>query len=216
MKKTFLVLGALFSVWVSPRAEACLVRYIPLGAYFHHLKTEYPQISVYDTREGVMLRVPSERELSKDVSKSVESIIRVYLRNRLPLEASEADRVNSFLGRIRGTLQELITNAHEWGNEFEPSRTVTMRFEVRPHGKYGAFVFHVEDEGAGFDRENLPHAATADEPLRHIDLRGELNLRDGGFGLVLIDGHVDEIHRAGGPRSPTTVIFYLDDYHHKL
>ena len=47
--------------------------------------------------------------------------------------------------------------------------------------------------GAGFDRANLPHAAVADDPFAHLDVRDKLGLRAGGFGLMICKGMVDEL-----------------------
>jgi anti-sigma regulatory factor (Ser/Thr protein kinase) len=51
----------------------------------------------------------------------------------------------------------------------------------------------VRDQGHGFDRGNLPHAAVPDDPFTHLDVRDKLGLRAGGFGLMISKGMVDEL-----------------------
>ena len=57
----------------------------------------------------------------------------------------------------------------------------------RPPGDRG------RDQGPGFDRSQLPHAAVADDPFTHLDVREKLGLRAGGFGLLICQGMVDEM-----------------------
>ena len=62
---------------------------------------------------------------------------------------------------------------------------------------YRIYEGHVEiiirDQGQGFDRKNLPHAAAAEDPFSHLDVRDKLGLRAGGFGLMICQGMVDEL-----------------------
>jgi anti-sigma regulatory factor (Ser/Thr protein kinase) len=38
----------------------------------------------------------------------------------------------------------------------------------------------------------LPHAASDEDPIGHIDIRNELGIREGGFGIMLARGLVDK------------------------
>jgi len=49
------------------------------------------------------------------------------------------------------------------------------------------------DQGSGFDRGSLPHAAIPDDPFSHLDVREKLGLRAGGFGILICQGMVDEM-----------------------
>ena len=51
--------------------------------------------------------------------------------------------------------------------------------------------FVVADEGPGFDPNHVPHAATEDDPVAHMEIREQLGLRDGGFGIMIAKGMVD-------------------------
>ena len=52
----------------------------------------------------------------------------------------------------------------------------------------------IKDQGPGFNPRNLPHAASDEDPIGHIDIRNELGIREGGFGIMLARGLVDK-HR---------------------
>src|SRR5437868_14171490 len=51
----------------------------------------------------------------------------------------------------------------------------------------------MRDQGPGFNRAHLPHAASAEDPFTHRDVREKLGLRAGGFGLLICQGMVDEM-----------------------
>ena len=57
-----------------------------------------------------------------------------------------------------------------------------------------AFVkFVITDQGSGFNPENVPHAAAEADPVAHLSIREKLGLRDGGFGIMISRGMVDEV-----------------------
>ena len=62
---------------------------------------------------------------------------------------------------------------------------------------YRIYPEHVEivvrDQGEGFDPANISHAASEDDPIAHMDVREKLGLREGGFGLMISRGLVDEL-----------------------
>jgi anti-sigma regulatory factor (Ser/Thr protein kinase) len=64
----------------------------------------------------------------------------------------------------------------------------------------------VRDQGPGFDPGNLPHAARRDDPLAHLELRERLGLREGGFGLLIARGLVDELRHGEGGSEATLVM----------
>ena len=93
------------------------------------------------------------------------------------------------IAQLRQAVMEMGQNAIEWGNRHRVEllvRVVCRVFDDRVE-------VVVRDQGQGFDRGNLPHAATADDPLAHLDVREELGLREGGFGLMISRGMVDEL-----------------------
>jgi DNA-binding response OmpR family regulator len=91
--------------------------------------------------------------------------------------------------QLRQAVMEMAHNAIEWGNQHQSDRLVKIIYRV--HQNYLEIV--VRDQGPGFDRSNLPHAALADDPFTHLDVREKLGLRAGGFGLLICQGMVDEM-----------------------
>jgi anti-sigma regulatory factor (Ser/Thr protein kinase) len=90
---------------------------------------------------------------------------------------------------LRQVFLELGQNAIEWGNRMQPEKRVYITFIA-----YGDRVqVVVRDEGEGFDPTQLPHAASNTDPVAHLEIRAQLGLRDGGFGLLISQGLVDEI-----------------------
>ncbi|WP_435017162.1 response regulator [Tundrisphaera sp. TA3] len=100
----------------------------------------------------------------------------------IPLDESE-------LFNLRQALLEMGQNAIEWGNRHRSEQLVDITYRI--HDDRVEIV--IRDQGAGFDRNNLAHAASADDPIAHMDVREKLGLREGGFGLMVTDGMVDEM-----------------------
>jgi DNA-binding response OmpR family regulator len=91
--------------------------------------------------------------------------------------------------QIRQAVMEMAHNAIEWGNLHQSDRLVKITYRI--HRDHLEIV--VQDQGPGFDRTQLPHAASADDPFTHLDVREKLGLRAGGFGLLICQGMVDEM-----------------------
>jgi DNA-binding response OmpR family regulator len=97
--------------------------------------------------------------------------------------------------QLRQAVMEMGQNAIEWGNRHNVDELVEITYRV--HDDRIEIV--VRDQGAGFDPSQLPHAASPDDPLAHMDVREKLGLREGGFGLLISRGMLDELrHNARG------------------
>jgi DNA-binding response OmpR family regulator len=92
--------------------------------------------------------------------------------------------------RIRYAVMEMTENAIEWGNRRRKELTVNVAYELSD--RFVKFV--ITDEGPGFDPASLPHAAVEHDPVAHLTIREKLGLRDGGFGIMISKGMVDEVH----------------------
>ena len=92
-------------------------------------------------------------------------------------------------GRIRYAVLEMTQNAIEWGNRKKDDLTVTITYEVTDE----ALKFVITDQGQGFNPADVPHAACEDDPVGHMCIREQLGLRDGGFGILITKGMVDEV-----------------------
>lgn len=93
------------------------------------------------------------------------------------------------VGRIRYAALEMIENAMEWGNRRQKELLVTISYQVTD--EYLKLV--VTDQGVGFDPKQLPHAADDEDPAAHLCIREKLGLRDGGFGILITKGIMDEV-----------------------
>ena len=91
--------------------------------------------------------------------------------------------------RIRYAVMEMTDNAIEWGNRRQKELTVSLAYEVTD----GFVKFVITDQGSGFNPCNLPHAACEGDPVSHMTIREKLGLRDGGFGIMISKGMVDEV-----------------------
>lgn len=128
-------------------------------------------------RGEVVLELNSQAEFLADVNEFLTELSR-----RTPLSIEQ-------IGQLRQAFLEMGLNAIEWGNRRQPEQLVRVIFQI--------FADRVEitvrDQGAGFDPADLPHAATTDDPLAHLDVRERLGLRVGGFGLLIARGMLDEL-----------------------
>ena len=95
-------------------------------------------------------------------------------------------------GSQRHRVGQSATSRTVWSRSRTGSMTITWRSSVR-------------DQGPGFDRSHLPHAAMPDDPFTHLDVREKLGLRAGGFGLLICQGMVDEM-RYNEPGNEVTLI----------
>jgi DNA-binding response OmpR family regulator len=93
------------------------------------------------------------------------------------------------VGRIRYAALEMIENAMEWGNRRQKELLVTIAYEVTDE----FLKFVITDQGEGFDRNALAHAANDEDPCAHMCVREKLGLRDGGFGMMIAKGIMDEV-----------------------
>jgi len=130
---------------------------------------------------------------------------RVHTRVELCMESDGRlrEQLNDFLSRlflltplseeevhrIRYAVMEMTDNAIEWGNRRRKELTVNLAYEVTD--RFVKFV--ITDQGEGFNPERLPHAAADDDPVSHMLIREKLGIRDGGFGIMITRGMVDEI-----------------------
>jgi DNA-binding response OmpR family regulator len=107
--------------------------------------------------------------------------------------------------QLRQSVMEMGQNAIEWGNKHNSDRLVDIVYRIHDD----RVEITVRDQGPGFDRSNLPHAANADDPIAHMDVREKLGLREGGFGLMITRGMVDEL-RYNDVGNEVTLIKYFD------
>ena len=91
--------------------------------------------------------------------------------------------------QLRQAVMEMAHNAIEWGNLHQSDRLVNITYRVYDD----RLEIVIRDQGRGSTAASLPHAAVADDPFTHLDVREKLGLRAGGFGLLICQGMVDEM-----------------------
>jgi serine/threonine-protein kinase RsbW len=79
---------------------------------------------------------------------------------------------------IRLALEEAVVNAHKHGNRADPTKRITVSYDVRPN----RIVVRVRDEGPGFDPYLVPDPTAPDR----ISLPN-------GRGLMLMRAYLDDV-----------------------
>jgi serine/threonine-protein kinase RsbW len=88
---------------------------------------------------------------------------------------------------VRIVVNEVASNAMEWGNRGDASRRVSVSYAVFDD----ELVLKVEDEGEGFDPALVPDPS--DSPVRVVRERLEAGKRLGGFGLYVVHKLMDRV-----------------------
>jgi len=91
--------------------------------------------------------------------------------------------------QLTTAVREMGTNAIEWGHRKQVDQIVTIIYRIDPE----KVTIVIRDTGPGFDPTNLPHAAHEDDPIAHMMVRDALGLREGGFGILMARGLVDDM-----------------------
>jgi two-component system, OmpR family, response regulator len=148
----------------------------------------------------------AQRVLEQNAVASIEVVSAKphWVELIIPCTREAAERIQSFLLKIETDLpedvrvaigmafRELLLNAVEWGGKLDPNRKVRIA-HVRSSRM---LMYRVADPGPGFSFKNLSHAAVGqrdDEPFAHLQVRDQLGIRPGGFGIAMIRGLADEL-----------------------
>ncbi len=129
-----------------------------------------------DVRTAIQFQMHSDGRLREQLNDLLNELFR-----QTPL--SDED-----VGRIRYAVLEMVQNAVEWGNRKRQDLEVAISYEVTKD----AIKFVITDQGEGFNPDHVPHAASEEDPVSHMSIREKLGLRDGGFGILISKGMVDE------------------------
>ncbi len=89
---------------------------------------------------------------------------------------------------LKQAVMEMGGNAIEWGHRKNAELVLRITYRIDPT----AVTLIIQDQGPGFDPRDIPHAASDEDPIRHLEIRNELGLREGGFGIMLARGLVDK------------------------
>ncbi len=94
--------------------------------------------------------------------------------------------------RLAVAIDELLANAIEHGCQAEPHYGVELTY-IRTSR---SIMLQFRDTGPGFNWSKLSHAAVnnpPDNPLQHAQVRSQMGLRPGGFGIMLVRQIADEL-----------------------
>jgi two-component system, OmpR family, response regulator len=89
---------------------------------------------------------------------------------------------------LKQAIMEMGGNAIEWGHRKNAELVLRITYRIDAN----AITLIIKDQGPGFNPRDLPHAASDEDPIGHIEIRNELGLREGGFGIMLARGLVDK------------------------
>ena len=99
---------------------------------------------------------------------------------------------NELCEKLTTALDELLGNALEHGCKTEPRCACEITYIRTPR----MILIQVRDAGPGFELSAISHAAVnnpPEDPLRHADLRLQLGMRPGGFGIMLVKQIADDL-----------------------
>ena len=145
-----------------------LVKEIPVG--------EHEKLSVSSEEDGTFLNVTVATG-SPHVERFVCFAKRLLEKN---LEAQECFSV-------RQALEEMVTNAMEWGNRGDTTKLVKLSYCIL----HDRVALRIEDQGEGFKPASIPDPSV--DPVAHVKRRKEMGKRIGGWGLFLTSKAVDEV-----------------------
>jgi DNA-binding NarL/FixJ family response regulator/anti-sigma regulatory factor (Ser/Thr protein kinase) len=116
---------------------------------------------------------------------TADRLVRFMTEHQTALPDNERDL-------LLAAFREMLLNAMEHGASFNSEKVV----EVTAARTKRAIVYYFRDPGAGFDRQELSHAArtsTPEEVVASAMRRAELGLRPGGFGMLIARQIADEL-----------------------
>ena len=149
----------------------------------------------------------------------VHSSTTEWIKLQVRCQVRTADRLLQFMKEISDlpgkerdevgmAFREILLNAMEHGGGLDPRKYVEVEY-VRARRMVSC---RISDPGAGFTLDEIPHAAVANpdnNPVRHAEIRDELGLRPGGFGILLAQKLVDQVIY-GQNGNEVLLIKYLD------
>jgi two-component system, OmpR family, response regulator len=109
---------------------------------------------------------------------------------------------------LKQAVMEMGGNAIEWGHRKNAELVLRITYRIDSN----SVTLIIKDQGPGFDPRDLPHAASDEDPIRHLEIRNELGLREGGFGIMLARGLVDKFwYNQSG--NQVTMVKHFDPHH---
>lgn len=148
-----------------------------LHAAIEDVLSRKEELGQHGTKGEIHFRLQSDLQYLEELNQLLSSL---FLFTRLS---------QSQIKQLTLAVRELCENAIEWGHQKQIERIVTVIYRIDPD----KITVIIRDEGPGFDPTNLPHAAKPEDPVSHLMVRETLGLREGGFGILLARGLVDDL-----------------------
>ncbi len=143
------------------------------------LQPQEISIEVLSARpEWIELRVPCDLAALEPLER-----IMTQLETDLPAETRDA----AFYA-----FREMLRNAIEHGGKNDPKQSVEVGYLRTPR----VIIYRIKDPGEGFSIESIYHAAILNpdnDPVHHEQIRAEMGMRPGGFGILIARNMVDEM-----------------------
>ena len=133
--------------------------------------------SVPEEADAIAVSTPKDGRITFSLSSTMESVSEVEAAAEKLAEQAGIDEEERF--RVTMAVREAAVNAVLHGNEYDPSKKITVSLE----NTGSALVFTIADQGRGLDPESIP------DPLAPENL-----LRGTGRGIFLIRSFMDEVH----------------------
>ncbi len=165
---------------------------------FSYLGKPLSPVSLKETVNAA-LNIPVEPD-DIEVISALPGWISLQLRCKM----GTADRLGQFFRElvtgvtplerdsISAAFRELLMNAIEHGGKSDPDQKVNLTYLRTSR----SIIYYIRDPGPGFSFADLPHAAVSnrpDEPFGHAEIREQLGIRPGGFGILLTKNFADEL-----------------------
>lgn len=159
----------------------------------------FKPFSVEDLRTAVANVLASEEEGIEVISATPQ-----WIELRVPASFQIVSRLGKFFDQFHAEIsqperdniltafRELLMNAVEHGCRGDVGRRITICCLRLSR----VVLYRINDPGGGFSSDDLAHAAVGnppDDPLRHMQVREELGMRSGGFGILWARGIADEL-----------------------
>jgi len=140
-----------------------------VGANAYVIKP-YTKTQIYDAIDKAlawkeeMVRGKIEGELRFELDSETEWLMEVNnLLSQLFLTRLDEKSAR----QLCRALLEMGQNAIEWGNRNQVDKVVTITYRLNPD----QISLTIRDQGAGFNPKNLPHAASEQDPIAHLNIR---------------------------------------------
>jgi len=114
-----------------------------------------------------------------DIASSYEAVDAIIPTLLEAIKSKFMFMSDRYMFNINFMLREILNNAVEHGNHFDPEKRVYCRIDY----KVPVLAFIIKDEGEGINLENIPTEAHHPRELLRVRNRGHQTIRDMDFDI---------------------------------